>query len=271
MTTRNHWRSLPVPQSVKQRVKRFQRIYWKYFRPLYCECIPTPPAARVLVVSPHIDDDVIGCGGVLRQHAMAGAAVTSVYLRNGGPIREAEAHEAGKLIGIDELIFLRWGAFPASGARWRTVPNTKSEVEVTERTMANLREVIERVKPDLVYTPFVLDPHPDHAAATYLLSAVADQGISIGACYLYEIWSPLVPNVLVDITAQAEMKRRAINAHRSQVETIDMSEGMLGLNTYRAHMNRMHGYAEAFLRLGSGELRGMLHDLDGQSGSDASA
>ena len=58
-----------------------------------------------------------------------------------------------------------------------------------------------------------------------------------------------MPNALVDITAQAETKRRAINAHRSQVATIDMSAGMLGLNAYRAEMNRIRGYAEAYLRL----------------------
>jgi LmbE family N-acetylglucosaminyl deacetylase len=266
MPVRGQWRSLPALQPVKRRVKRLQCIYWKYLRPLYCEVIATPPAARVLVISPHIDDDVIGCGGVLHQHVMAGATVTSVYLRDGGPTREAEAHLAGKLIGISELIFLRWGPPPTLGTRWRTRPGTKAEVEVREGTIAGLRDVVERVRPDLVYAPFFLDPHPDHAAATRLLSAVAERGVSIGDCYLYEVWSPLVPNVLVDITAQAETKRRAIDTHRSQVETIDMSEGMLGLNMYRAEMNRIRGYAEAYLRLAPQELRRMLRELDWHTG-----
>jgi len=266
MTARGRWHSLPALQPVKRRVKRLQRIYWKYLRPLYCEVIPTPPAARVLVLSPHIDDDVIGCGGVLRQHAMAGATVTSVYLRNGGPTREIEAHEAGKVIGISELIFLRWGLTPITRPRRGTRPGTKAEVEVRDTTIASLREVVEQVCPDLVYAPFFLDPHPDHAAATRLLGAVLERGLPLGACYLYEVWSPLVPNVLVDITAQAETKRRAINAHCSQVETIDMSQGMLGLNAYRAQMNRIHGYAEAYLRLKPQELRRMLQELDWHTG-----
>ncbi len=265
-TSRGGWRSLPVLQPVKRRVQRLQRIYWKYFRPLYCEVIPTPEAARVLVVSPHIDDDVIGCGGVLRQHAVAGASVTSVYLRNGGPTREAEAHEAGKLLGISDLVFLRWGPDPTAGRAGRTRPGPRAEVEVCQETLAGLRQVIQERRPDVVYAPFFLDPHPDHVAATRLLAAVAGQGMAIEACYLYEVWSPLVPNALVDITGEAETKRRAIDAHRSQVATINMSDGILGLNAYRAQMNRILGYAEAFLRLHPRELAGMLREVNGNAG-----
>ncbi len=258
------WRGLPALKPVRRRLRRLQRVYWTYFRPLFCEVIPTPSAARVLVVCPHIDDDVIGCGGVLRQHAAAGAAVTSVYLRDGGPSREIEAREAARLIGIDELLFLRWGPPPTSTPRWRTVPGTRAEVELGERAVAALRETIEHVRPDVVYSPFFLDAHPDHAAATELLGRVLERGAPVETCFLYEVWSPLVPNVLVDITAEAEVKRRAIDAHRSQVETIDMSAGILGLNAYRARMNRVHGYAEAFLRVGPNELIAMLADTRGQ-------
>ncbi len=257
---------MPVLQPVKRRVQRLQRIYWMYFRPLYCEVIHTPRAQRVLVVSPHIDDDVIGCGGVLHQQAVAGASVTSVYLRDGGPIREAEAHEAGKLVGISDLVFLRWGPDPSAGRRRRTVPGPKAQLKVQEDTVAGLREVIERLRPEMVYAPFFLDPHPDHVAATRLLAAVAARGTRIGTCYLYEVWSPLVPNALVDITADADLKRRAINAHRSQVATINMSDGILGLNAYRAEMNRIQGYAEAYLRVGARELLRIVRDLDGQTG-----
>jgi LmbE family N-acetylglucosaminyl deacetylase len=76
--------------------------------------------------------------------------------------------------------------------------------------------------------------------------------------YLYEVWSPLVPDVLIDITKQAEVKLRAINAHCSQVENINMAEGILGLNRYRAEMNRIRGYAEAYLQVTPGELQKML-------------
>ena len=117
MTRRHWWLSLPPVQPVKRRIKHLQQIYWKYSRPLYCETIPTPPAMRVLVICPHIDDDVIGCGGVLKRHATAGARLTSVYLRDGGANpRRTRRTEAGKMIGLNDLIFLRWGSQAQSQA-----------------------------------------------------------------------------------------------------------------------------------------------------------
>ena len=138
-----------------------------------------------------------------------------MYLLDGGPSREAEVHLVGKLIGISELIFLRWEPRPTLGARWRTRPRTKAEFEVRDSRIAGLREVLEQVCPDLVYTPFFLDPHRDHTASTRVLGAALKRRVSIGVCYLYEVWSPPVPDVLVDNTARAETKRHAINTHRS--------------------------------------------------------
>jgi LmbE family N-acetylglucosaminyl deacetylase len=256
------WLSLAPVQPAKRRMKHLQQIYWKYFRPLYCEKIPMPPAKRVLVVCPHIDDDVIGCGGVLKQHATAGAKLTSVYLRDGGTTREVEANEAGKMIGLNNLIFLRWGSPDRRKLVRKSRPGMKADFRIDESTITALHGIIDQTCPDVVYAPFFLDPHPDHAAAARLLNAAMEYGTAVKACYLYEVWSPLTPNVLVEITHQAETKRRAVNAHRSQVETINMSEGILGLNAYRAQMNRIPGYAEAFLRVRPRELSQMLRDLD---------
>jgi LmbE family N-acetylglucosaminyl deacetylase len=251
---------------VKKRLRRAQNLYWQYSRPLYCPVITTPAARRVLVLSPHIDDDVIGCGGVIRQHADAGAAVVSVYLRDGGAIREAEARSAAEIVGVSDLIFMRWGP-PAEAKRWGPVPSTKSLIAIEPKTVHALREVIETARPELVYAPFFLDPHPDHCDATYLLDAVISScGAPIERLYLYEVWGPLVPDVLIDISGEAEAKLRAINAHRSQVENINMGLGILGLNRYRAEMNRIQGYAEAYLRVAPHALSKMLRAIDSQEG-----
>jgi len=246
----------------KKRLRRAQNLYWEYSRPLFCQVLAAPDARRVLIVSPHIDDDVIGCGGVIRQHADLGAAVMSVYLRDGGAIREMEARRAAEIIGVSEVRFMRWGP-PANTRRWGPVPTTKSLIPIHQDTIQGLRALIETTRPEVLYAPFFLDPHPEHASATYLLdAALSSCQIPIERLYLYEVWGPLVPDVLIDITKQADVKRRAINAHCSQVENINMGEGILGLNRYRAEMNRIRGYAEAFMRVAPHELRKMLRATD---------
>ena len=73
---------------------------------------------NLLVLSPHPDDDIIGCGGTLRRYHEEGAAITVVYMtdgRKGGGtydeeelvlVRKEEAAKAASIIGVDKLIFL---------------------------------------------------------------------------------------------------------------------------------------------------------------------
>jgi LmbE family N-acetylglucosaminyl deacetylase len=68
---------------------------------------------QALVVAPHPDDDVIGCGGSIIRHIRRGHTVTVVYMTSGEAgslvhpkeelrlIREAEAREAASLMGFD--------------------------------------------------------------------------------------------------------------------------------------------------------------------------
>jgi hypothetical protein len=37
----------------------------------------------ILVLAPHMDDEVLGCGGILRRHVLGGAQVIVVYMTDG--------------------------------------------------------------------------------------------------------------------------------------------------------------------------------------------
>ena len=57
-----------------------------------------------------------------------------------------------------------------------------------------------------------------------------------GTAFGYEVWNAMIPDVVVDITAVAEQKRRAIRAHRSQTAYVDFEQGNWceGLTAYMA-------------------------------------
>src|SRR5207244_3134191 len=42
------------------------------------------PTGRIVVLAPHMDDEVFGCGGTLALAVAGGAAVTVVFMTNGG-------------------------------------------------------------------------------------------------------------------------------------------------------------------------------------------
>jgi N-acetylglucosamine malate deacetylase 1 len=181
-----------------------------------------PAPASVLVIAPHADDEAIGCGGTI---ALAGSA-TIVFLTGTGE-RRAEAESAARTLGAGELVFLELAEGSLGAAR-------------PER----LRAIIDRVDPERVLAPFPLDRHLDHVDAARLVASALDGETAPVWCY--EVWSPLDPNRLVDISAVVETKLEAIGRHVSQTSRHDFGEAALGLNRYRSLLAPGATHAEAF-------------------------
>jgi LmbE family N-acetylglucosaminyl deacetylase len=104
--------------------------------------------------------------------------------------------------------------------------------------------------PDLVYLPWEAEGHPDHHALHRIVVEALARVAFAGQAFGYEVWNAMVPDVIVDITAVAEQKRRAIEAHQSQLAYVDFAHTILGLNAYRSMVHaRGQGYCEALRRI----------------------
>jgi N-acetylglucosamine malate deacetylase 1 len=217
-----------------------------------------PGAESVLVLAPHMDDEVIGCGGTLAKHIARGASVTVAYLTDGAAggvaepassltaTRKQEAHLALTALGIRHFHFL-----DAADGHLLSTPR------LTEK----LRAILLGGRFDLCYLPFFLEEHPDHRAASpLLLDAARGTGLA-PQCLGYEIWTPLFPNCLVNIDATLEAKRGALKHYRSQLAESDYAHTQLGLNAYRsaAFLGGSCRHAEAFCSLPLERYR-ELHD-----------
>jgi LmbE family N-acetylglucosaminyl deacetylase len=209
------------------------------------------PAGEIIVVlSPHMDDEVLGCGGTLARHADAGARIVVVFLTNGRygagtsadaqtvlvAARQTEAARAGALLGITEQ---------------HRIDGLGNRLETDTAAATQLRAILESVQPAVVYLPSMLERHPDHRATTDLLArAVANTSLDF-ECRAYEVWTPLTPNRAVSIDASIERKRAAIDCYASQLEHTDFAHIVLSLNAYRSSLvaDASCRYAEAFLSL----------------------
>jgi N-acetylglucosamine malate deacetylase 1 len=221
-----------------------------------------PAGETVLVLAPHMDDEVIGCGGTLAKHVARGASVSVVFLTDGGAggalpsgehsaaaltaARKREAQLALAVLGIRHLEFL---------------DAEDGSLAATPDVVQKLRAILESGRFDLVYLPFFLEEHPDHRAASRILLDAAHGTHLQPQCLGYEVWTPLFPNCLVNIDATAELKREALAHYRSQLAEADYAHTQFGLNAYRsaAFLTGTCRYAEAFCALPLEQYR-QLHD-----------
>jgi bacillithiol biosynthesis deacetylase BshB1 len=175
---------------------------------------------HLLVFGPHPDDLEIGAGGTIARHTAAGHRVglcdlTAGEMGSNGtvPQRLDEARQAAAVLGALWRENLAWpdrrfGKDPAH----------------LEQAVAFIR----RHRPLTVAIPFGSDRHPDHVAASQLLTeAVFNAGLrryhyadgeawkAEWVCY-YFINDSAAPSFVVDVTDHYETKRRALDCHVTQ-------------------------------------------------------
>ncbi|MEK7143072.1 MAG: PIG-L family deacetylase [Patescibacteria group bacterium] len=223
------------------------------------------PFKNILVLAPHPDDEVFGMGGTIKKLTLTGAKVTVAFFCDGsGGVpegrkaeeeiglgirrdeklieqRKNEAEAAGKILGISEAVF--WG-----------YPDGK--LAAGQATMKALADLIDRIKPDIIFLPSFLDNHADHRVVNEIFLNTAGKVLEDNfPVWAYEIWTPIFPNRLIDISFYIKTKKEAILAHQSQQSGRKYDKAIEGLNQYRAEINGLSGFAEAFFAAPLGVYR----------------
>lgn len=173
----------------------------------------------LLVFGPHPDDLEIGLGGTIAKQSALGFAVglcdlTAGEMGSNGTVEErlAEAEAARGVLGARWRVNLRW---PDRGI------GDDGEHLRAAATM------IRQARPRVVAVPHWADRHPDHAAASAVLTeAVFNSGLRRfqapgdawtpeRVCY-YFINDAASPSFVIDVSDQYETKRRALACHATQ-------------------------------------------------------
>lgn len=192
-------------------------------------------AERLLVLAPHPDDEVIGCGGVVFQHLREGREVRVAVATDGVEAAPGEDRDGYRARREEES---RKALVGATFDFFR-FPDRALEQHADDLA-ARLRDVLDQLRPDLILVPSAIEIHPDHLALARCFCELIQRDPSLFAdlavtrVAFYEVGQPLRPNVLVDITGVAAAKYDAIAAHSSQTEIRDYVSFARGLNAYRA-------------------------------------
>jgi N-acetylglucosamine malate deacetylase 1 len=178
-------------------------------------------ALDLLVFGPHPDDIEIGLGGTIARHSSLGLSVGLCDLSagelgsNGTPEeRLLEAEDARSVLGAAWRENLRW---------------PDRQIGKDPNHLAEAAAFIRRHRPRTIAIPYWSDRHPDHGAASELLTEAAfnaglrrydAEGEAWKAewiCY-YFINDSASPSFVIDVSATYDRKREALDCHKTQFQ-----------------------------------------------------
>ena len=235
---------------------------------------PAPPA-RVLSIHAHPDDQEFTVAGTLAKWARAGTHIVTVCVTSGGagsndhtppditraalvPIREEEQRQACRVLGIAEVVYLRY---------------EDGMLEPSLALRRDLTRVIRRYRPDAVvcgdptmrFFGAVYMNHPDHrAAADAALDAVfpsaetrlifpelLDEGLEPHKVRSVFLHGAEKPDTFIDISEFLGVKLAALKEHRTQMGAWDPTEMITGWARMQGAKRRLEA-AESYrlMRLG---------------------
>lgn len=212
---------------------------------------------KILIVSPHPDDESLGCGGVIAKYAEAGHEVSVItisghlpplYDRSSYDVTIKEAEKAYAILGVSKSWFLE-------------MPATMIDSQPVKQLNQKIVGVLQAFEPHIILCPFP-DRHIDHRIV-FESVMVAARPVGIGKCVellaAYETLSEthwnapsiepnFAPNWVVDISCQIDKKMEALRCYKSQIPDFPGSRSLEAVKALSIFRGTQAGFAhgEAF-------------------------
>lgn len=195
---------------------------------------------NLLIIAPHPDDEVLGCGGTIAKAREKGHEINVLYLSSGDnneKTREKEAEKVCSFLEIDGFHFMRLkgGSF-----------------KVDHKNVQKIIKHFKKLEPDYIYINHEFDSDHEHKIAYRLVSEShwrynLKARNKIKGIALYEIHKPLEKyNLVENITEYIDIKMQAMAFYKSQLETSRVDLAIKGLNEYRGKLHEQCDFAEVF-------------------------
>ena len=172
---------------------------------------------NILIIAPHPDDEVLGMGGTIKKLSKKNKIILCVVSEGATAqykdkkmikVRRDSCKKTAKILGISQTIFLDY-------------PDMRlnlSHLDINKK----LEEIIEKYKPEIVYTAPKNDLNLDHQVvfSSTLVACRPKSGVKQILCY--EIQGntkvPFVPNVFENIEKEFSYKIKGFKMYKSEIE-----------------------------------------------------
>ena len=214
--------------------------------------------SRILVIAPHPDDEILGCGGTIIKNIKQGNDVYVCIVTKGMPplfkeerveLNRQHARECHQSIGVKKTLFLDF-------------PCVTLEKEDRYKLNQAILDVVKEIRPDEVYIPHYGDMQKDHQLVvdSAMVALRPKYNLGIKKIYGYEtmsetawnvpnIQNEFIPNAFVDISEELDEKMKALSCFKLQISDYPDArslEAIEALAKYRGALMNLRA-AEAFM------------------------
>ena len=180
---------------------------------------------KILIVSPHPDDEVLGCAGSILEHKknkdkvfwliMTGISESNGWSKSQISKRNSEIKRIYNFFKFDNFYNLNYPT---------TLLDTINSVDVID----NIKKIMNLIKPNVIYLPFINDPHSDHRITTESFNSCIKpfRHHYIEKVLMYETLSEtnlnflskrkFNPNYFIDISRNIKKKINAMKIYKSE-------------------------------------------------------
>lgn len=213
----------------------------------------------ILCISPHPDDETLGCGATLLKHRDRGDIIYWLILTNA---LVTEGFSADFVESRQQEINLVAGIYGFKRVFKLNLPTTKLDVIPKAELVNQIFEVVEKIKPQELYLPFDNDIHSDHrVSADVSISAVKSfrcpfvkkilmtEIISETEFAPAGLHSRFIPNSFSDVTNYLEKKIKIMRIYKGEMANHPFPRSVKNIKALATFRGSIAGvrYAEAFM------------------------
>jgi len=209
-----------------------------------------------LIIAAHPDDEVLGCGGIIKKYSieedffvliLSDGAGTRYDEVMGSALKE-NAIKANNILGTKEVFF-------------ENLPNQRMDKMSVLEVIQLVENYIKKLKPNRVFTHHVGDLNKDHrivAEATFTATRPI-VGQTVKEVYSYNVpssteWNSVagervfIPNIFVDIKDKLNFKLKAMECYESECREYPHPRSIKSLKAHANYWGLVSGfeYAEPF-------------------------
>jgi N-acetylglucosamine malate deacetylase 1 len=215
---------------------------------------------KFLIIAPHPDDEVLGCGGIIKRYATEGHNVYVLIVTKGSHKKYSDerilkgrkqALQAHSLLGVKETFFFD---YPAPEL------DQVSQAAISD----SISELISKLGIEILFIPHRGDIHIDHFVVfnTSLVAVRPVGNYTVKAVYAYETlseteWaapfsdSAFIPNHFVNIEEYIHFKMDAMSHYTGQIRVFPNPRSLESIEALAKFRGSTVGYtrAEAFMTI----------------------